>query len=353
MKNFVLIITILFTITFFSHPQKKQSIKIVSFPDFLNFDIPEPWYGYDSAITFFLNNVKKENPNYVLVAGDLVNGHWWDGKKCIEHMGAIYYSGWIRRMEKFGFKYFTAIGDHELGDDPWPIEKIKLIPHFEEVYRKYLKMPENGPENKKGLSYYIRNGYLLIITISTFEVINDTMHIDVCGEQLKWLDNILKENKDAKFKIIQGHVPIWGEIKGRSTSFLMIEKGKESNFYQTIKNHGVDLYLCGEFHDVTVLESDGIWQIVHGSSWGREIVNTLDYLVIEVKENEMNLSLKRIYIDSQGEYMWNLHKEKGPREIVKINEKSIKHGPEITGTLTIKYDKNKKVYLNQSGYFKK
>lgn len=351
MKN-IIVFLIIFLTFIPSYSQKQKTIRIVSFPDFLNFDIPEPWHGYDSAIAYFLNHVKKEKPDFILVAGDLVNGHWWDGPKCIEHMGSIYYSGWIRRMEKYGLKYYTAIGDHELGDDPWPQEKIKLIPHFENVYKKYLKMPENGPENKKGLAYYVKYNNLLVITLETFEVINDTMHVDVCCEQLKWLEKVLEENKNIKFKIVQGHAPIWGEIKGRSTSNLMIEKRKESELYKTLKKYNVDLYLCGEFHDVTVLESDGIWQIVHGSSWGREIVNTQDYLVIEVKENEMNLSLKRIYIDSKGDYMWNLHKDKGPREIVNINEKSLRNGPEITGTLTIKYENNKKVYLNQTGYFK-
>jgi len=353
MKNFIFSLFLIFSLsTSISFSQKQKSIKIVSFPDFLNFDIPEPWQGYDSAISFFLSNVKKENPDFVMVAGDLVNGHWWDGQKCIEHMGSVYYSGWIRRMNKFGLKFYTAIGDHELGDDPWPYEKIKLIPYFENTYKNYLKMPENGPENKKGLAYYVKQGNLLIITVETFEVVNDTMHIDVIGKQLEWLENILDENKKTKFKIVQGHVPIWGEIKGRSTSNLMIEKGKDSNFYKILKKYNVDLYLCGEFHDVTVLESDGIWQIVHGSSWGREIVNSQDYLVIEVNENEMNLSLKRIYIDSKGDYMWNLHKDKGPRELVQINKKSLSNGPEITGTLTIKYDKNKKLYLNKTGYFK-
>jgi hypothetical protein len=34
------------------------------------------------------------------------------------------------------------------------------------------------------------------------------------------------------------------------------------------------------------------------------------------------LTLKRIYMDAKGDYMWNLNKDKGPREIVEINEKT-------------------------------
>ncbi len=330
---------------------KGQSFKFVSFPDFFNFDIPNPWAGYDTAVDYFLKRVKDENPSFVLIDGDLVNGHWWNNPQCVKHMGTIYYSGWVRRMQQYGLTYYTAIGDHELGDDPWPKEKVALVPYLEDVYRQNLNMPVNGPSNKKGLAYYIRQGDLLVITVETFEVIGDSMHIDVMGEQLEWFKQVLKENDDAKFKIVQGHVGIWGTLKSRSSSNLMLNNGKESDFYKVMKESGVDAYLAGEFHDVTILESDGIWQIVHGSSWGREIVNTEDYLVGEVSGDELNLTMKRIYMDAQGEYMFNLNKDKGPREIVKINDKTLKNGPETIGTLTIKKNKKEKVYLNNTGVF--
>jgi len=266
-------------------------------------------------------------------------------------MGSIYYSAWVRRMNEYGLKYYTALGDHDLGDDPWPEHKIKLIPCFERVYAEHLRMPQNGPENKKGLAYYVREGDLLIVTVETFEVIDDSMRITVCGEQLEWFEQVLEDHSDAKFKIVQGHVGLWGEINRRSSSALMLEGGKESEFYQLMKKHEVDAYLGGEFHDVTVLESDGIWQIIHGSSWGREIVNTQDYLVARVKGNELKLTMKRIYMDAQGEYMWNLNKDRGPRETVRINEKTLKNGPETTGTLTIRRENNQREFLDRTGYF--
>lgn len=335
-----------------SREERAQSVRFVSFPDFFNFDIPNPWPGYDTAVNYFLTQVKAENPDFVLVAGDLVNGHWWDSPQCVAHMGTIYFSAWVSRLKEHGLKFYTAVGDHELGDDPWPESKIKLIPHLEQVYADNLKMPQNGPENKKGLAYYVREGDLLVITVETFEVIDDSMRICVCGEQLEWFQKVMEENRDAKFRIVQGHVGLWGNLNRRSSSALMLEEGKESEFYQLMKKHKVDAYLAGEFHDVTVLEADGIWQIIHGSSWGREIVNTEDYLVGEVKGNELRLVMKRIYMDAQGEYSWNLNKDRGPREIVRINEKTLKNGPETTGTLIIRKENNKREFLNRTGYFK-
>jgi hypothetical protein len=333
--------------------QKKETVKFVSFPDFFNFDIPEPWPKYDEAVDYFLGEVKKEKPGFVLVCGDMVDGRWWDSPQCVEHMGTVYYSAWIRRMEKHGLKYYTAVGDHELGDDPWPKWKVDLIPHFEKIYTDYFKMPQNGPENKKGLAYYVREGDLLLVTVETFEVIDDSLVVDVTGQQLEWFDRVLSEHADAKFKIVQGHVGLWGDLKIRSSSMLKISGEKDSDFYQTMKKHGVDAYLCGEFHDVTVLEEDGIWQIVHGSSWGRTMINTQDYLVGEVHGDELHLTLKRIYMDASGEYMWNVNKDRGPNEIVTINERTLRDGPETTGTLTIRNSNGKKEYSNQTGYFNK
>jgi hypothetical protein len=329
----------------------EKTTKFVSFPDFFNFDIPKPWPPYEDAVNYFLDKVTDEKPNFVLVCGDLVNGHWWDSPQCVEHMGSVYYSAWVNRLKEHGLKFYTSIGDHELGDDPWPKSKLELIPSFENVYREHLNMPENGPDNKKGLAYFVREGDLLIVTVEPFEVIGDSMHIDVMGKQLEWFKKVLKENSDSKFKIVQCHVGLWGNIKARSSSSLMLNGGKGSEFYQVMKENGIDLYLAGEFHDVTILESDGIWQIVHGSSWGREIVNTEDYLVGEVKGNEMTLQMKRIYMDAQGEYMWNLNKDKGPRKKVQINERTIKNGPEITGTLIIRKEGGQTTFINRTGFF--
>ena len=219
------------------------------------------------------------------------------------------------------------------------------------LYKQNFDMPQNGPDHKKGLAYFVRKGDLLVVTVETFEVVEDSMRIQVAGQQLEWLQQTLAEHRDAPFKIVQGHVGLWGDLNSRSSSRLMLEGGKQSAFYKTLVANGVDAYFAGEFHDVTVLEADGIWQIVHGSSWGRAVVNTQDYLVGEVKKNQLHLTLKRLYMEVDGGHIWNVNKPRGPREIVRISEQSLTNGPEITGTLTITNNNGKKSFSNQTGYF--
>jgi len=178
----------------------------VSFPDFFNFDIPNPWPQWDPAVNWFLDQVETENPEFVLIAGDLVNGHWYDGPKCIEQMGALYYSGWIRRMKEHNLKFYVAVGDHELGDDPWPKEKILLLPHFERVFAKHMEMPANGPVGKEGLAYYFVHKNVLIITVETFEQHHGEIHATVSGDQLKWFKNVLHQYRD---KVDEFFIKYW------------------------------------------------------------------------------------------------------------------------------------------------
>lgn len=329
----------------------EEAWTFVSFPDFFNFDVPNPWPQWDAAVDWYLNQVRSENPDFVLIVGDLVNGHWWDGPKCIEQMGAIYYENWVRRMREHNLKYYVGIGDHELGDDPWPQEKLKLMPDFERAFVQHLQMPDNGPANKKGLAYYVLHKNTLFITLETFEAKDGQMHLGVIDQQLEWFKDVLAKHKGVDHIIVQGHIPVFGHPKSRSSSELMLEGGKTSQFWQVMKEAGVDLYLCGEFHAVTVGESDGIWQIVHGSSWGREVVDTQDYLVCTVLPDRLRLEMKSFPMQAKGDYMWNLHKDKGPREIVEIPEEARQEGPKTIGTLTIQKSKSGKQYLSRTGIF--
>lgn len=327
-----------------------QDWTFVSFPDFFNFDVPDPAPKWDEAVDWYLDQVKAEHPEFVLVAGDLVNGHWWDGPRQIEHLANVYYGGWVRRMGRHDLKFYTAIGDHELGDDDWPSEKIKLVPYFEQAYDRHMKMPRNGPANRKGLAYYVRHRDLLLVTVETFEVRDGKMHMSVTGEQLEWVEKVLEEHADATFTIIQGHVPIIPGVRSRSSSRLMLEGGAESELWQLMKRKGVDLYFCGEHHAITAKEADGIWQIVHGASWGR--VDTVNYLVAHVGPKRMDLTLKRVPLELGGGNIWNIHKNRGPREIVKISEEARQRGPQVVGTLTIDKSSGTKQYKKRTGEFR-
>ena len=69
------------------------------------------------------------------------------------------------------------------------------------------------------------------------------MHVSVPDNQVNWMADVIKQHHDARFKIVQGHVPIWGKLKARASSKLMLEFGRNSRFYEIVNQHGVNLYL--------------------------------------------------------------------------------------------------------------
>jgi 3',5'-cyclic AMP phosphodiesterase CpdA len=302
-------------------------------PDFPNFDIAYPQPHWEEAIDWYLTQVRKERPDFVLVAGDLVDGHYWDSREQLEHLTAVYFGNWIRRMQRYGLTYYVAVGDHDIGDDPWPPEKVKLVPLFERAFSEHFGMPANGPAGSSGRVYYVLHKNLLLVTVETFEVRDNQVHMTVSGEQLKWLEDVLEQHRHVAHIVVQGHVPVIPGAKGRSTSSLVLEGGTESGFWRLMTKYGVELYLCGEFHDVTVTRQDGILHVVHGASWGR--VDTINYLVGTVWPDRIEIAIKVFPVTLGGGNIWNINKPEGPRETVAIPDEATKTGPKVIQTMTI------------------
>lgn len=332
-----------------SNSQSAGPWVFVSSPDFFNFDVAYPQPQWEPAIDWFLKQVRGENPDFFLIAGDLVNGHWWDSREQLEHLSAVYYGNWSRRMKNYGLTAYAAVGDHEMGDDPWPAEKIAIVPLLKKAFSEHLGMPTNGPAGMEGWAYYVLHNNTLVITVEQFEVRDGQMRLTVGGEQLKWFEQVLKDHRGDDHIIVQGHLPVFGPVKARSSSYLMLQDGTESDFWRLMKEYGVDLYLCGEFHDITIGLKDDIYHIVHGSSWGR--VETINYLVVKVWPDKLELTMKEFPVDLKGGNIWNINKPKGPRQIVEIPEEVRKNGPRIIGTMTIEKTGDKKQFLNRSGVF--
>ena len=157
--------------------------KFVSMPDFINFDVDYPDPKWDDALHFVLQAVKNEDPDFLIVGGDMVSGHWYlEDVDYLQRMANRYYSGWIQRMQDHDLKFYVAVGDHELGDNWWKTEKKRqMFPHFEAAFRSHFRMPENGPSHMKGLAYSLRHTRIQEPARS----IPDAFHGSCPGEQWK------------------------------------------------------------------------------------------------------------------------------------------------------------------------
>ena len=329
----------------------------VSMPDFLNVDCDYPQEGWEDALSYILESIKKEDPDFFIVAGDLVMGHWdnpdWNDNDTIAKYSNRYYSAWIKRMNDHELKFYTSLGDHEVGDNPWNNpKKLEAVKLYKNAFAKYLKMPQNGPEHMKGTAFWWRHKNVLFISVDVFEEGQSDQGLikaGVTGEQLKWLKQILDENEDVDHKIVLGHTPTLGPVRAWSSSGLMIKEGRESDFWQIMKKYNVDAYLCGEVHAITCTERDGIMQIAHGGLIG---YNTwTNYMVVKVSKNKIKLEIKEIEMLPHGEHLWQT-KNNRPLQNVEITKENRVKGFYPVGRVTIDKTESKQ-FINRQGYFLK
>ena len=346
-----------------AHAQQEPSWSFVSVPDFLNVDVDHPEPKWDDAIDFTLACIKGENPEFVLVAGDMVMGRWWRSREQIEYMADIYYTAWKSRMDKFGLKYYVAVGDHELGDNPWlPQGKkekrgltwdcapLEFLPYYEEAFVKHFDMPRNGPKGKEGMAYFVKHENILVVTVDVFDkdLIAEHGEADVSADQIAWLDSLLDAHKNVPFKVVQGHTPVIGPVRKKNSSGIMLKDGAGSALWKTMVKHGVDLYLCGEVHAITCLEKDGIMQISHGALFG--YTEYANYLTVEVSSNELKLTLKEIPLQLAGRRLPQSAMNE-PREYVRISQEDKYRGFRVAGKAVLKKEGRNKKFESKSGYF--
>jgi hypothetical protein len=325
----------------------------VSMPDFLNVDCDYPEDGWEDALSYILGSIEKENPDFITVSGDLVMGHWdapdWNDADTIAKYANRYYTAWVKRMNNHGLKFYTSLGDHEIGDNPWREEKkLKAVKIYKKAFADLLRMPGNGPEHMKGTAFWWRQKNVLFISVDVFEEgVSEQGYIKtgVTGKQLKWMKQVLENNPDVDHRIVIGHTPVIGPVRKWSTSGLMIKEGRFSGFWQLMKKHHVDAYLCGEVHAITCTEHDGIMQVAHGGLIG---YNTrTNYLVARVSEDKIELTLKEIEMVPSGNKKWQT-KHNRPLEYVTITDSSRAEGFYRVGCVTI--DKSgKKEFSNRKG----
>jgi hypothetical protein len=328
-------------------------------PDFLNVDTDYPQKGWEDSLSYILESVKAENPDFLVVPGDLLMGHWHGekdrpGLAGIEHFAARYYPAWKARMEAHRLKWYAALGDHEIGDNPWRyMGALENVAAYKAAFREHMGMPLNGPEHMKGTAFWWRHKNVLFVSVDVFEKGAGTqgaIRAGVTGKQLEWLKQVFEQNSDARHIIVMGHAPCLGPVRKWSSSGLMVEEGRESPFWQTLKKYKADLYLAGEVHAITCTERDGVQQIAHGGLVG---YNTrTNYLVVDVYPDRLELTIKEIDMIPSGPNLWQPGSNR-PLEKVDIAPEMKKRGFIPVGMLTIDKSGETKVFKGAKGYFLK
>ena len=305
----------------------------VAAPDFLNQDVgdvrslpgwdvgePNSWTpNLEAGIDLFLDDIEAQDPQSVLVAGDLVEGHWLEdvdntgvfgevtgARQLIRRAGDFYHGLQAQRFAERGLRLHAAVGDHDIGDNPWRGRdqkwalKRSTVPTYKDVFadhytrtaggHRYASRPVGTPWEDTAYSVRLAPDVLLV-TLDVFHLTSNNVKAEVVDGQLAWLRDTLKKAnaRGTRWIIVQGHTPIASPVRARASSNLLLEGGTDSPLWRTMARHGVDLYIAGEVHDTTMRRADRITQV---STGGLLYMGAATYMAAKVYRNRIDLDVR-------------------------------------------------------------
>lgn len=362
-------------------PVLADAYRFVSAPDFLNQDVADLTAdgrrthvvkgtgqvanstnaSYETALDRVIDEMASHGTRDVLVPGDLVEGRWGrdDSRAGVfgpvrteaQRMRAwrraadVYFPAWFERFDAHDLRTYPAVGDHEVGDDPWRTRrrnpwvdfKRRHVPQIKKIFAdhaltradgrpRFTDRPRRGPARRT--AYAVRlDADVLLVTLDVFERRGGDVHISVDPAQLRWLEGVLRRARraDVPWVMVQAHTPMPGSVRVRNSTHLVYEGGLRSDLWRTMVDGGVDVYLSGEVHDQTVRQRDGILEVSHGSLFYR---GEASYVVGQATRDELVLE-NRQFRGTVGydERLWTTSRKGAPGEVT-YPVRSI-----VTGTL--------------------
>lgn len=376
-----------------AQPQPFVPWTFVSMPDFVNADIGDVSNlvtmvnstnsDHETAIGAVFDQFVAAHPDFVLVAGDEVNGHWWDDYSHVQALGPVdtlpekvaavqlgartYYGIWKQRFADRGLRVYPALGDHDIGDNDWGAgtAKASLVQTFRDAWANQFTRDAAGqplyadrPVGTKyeGTAYAFKHKNMLIVSVDVFRQEDPatrigphgSVAIDVAPEELAWLDAVLTHadaDPEITFVIVQGHTPVLSPFRQQNSSGMSMADGAASPFWQTLVNHKVDLYFAGEVHDLSANSDSGVEQVVHGGILG--YAPNINYLIGTVYEDHIDLEFKRAdLVYPTTTRLWQTGSNR-PHDHYSISA----HGFSSAGTLTVDKSSGTTVYQNPTGFF--
>ncbi len=203
-----------------------------------------------------------------------------------------YVHGQIKElMRQNDLEPIVCPGDHEYGDNPWPTgsERAYEFDYYRAAFADEFEIPDKydgkiGQIPQRPLETQYENTSfatvvenVLFVSLDIFHFggpeasisRNGTVALDLAEDQAQWLDALLTEAgrmPEIRFTVVQSHCPISSPYYIQGSSGNTIAGGRQSALWQILTKHGVDVYIAGEVHAVTVTEdpASGMVEFVHG-----------------------------------------------------------------------------------------
>jgi hypothetical protein len=217
-------------------------------------------------------DIVRENPDFALVAGDLVNGWFKNGGTDY----TVQYATWkeaLRPVYQAGIRVYPIRGNHNDGPErlvlpplpanlePPPGTPERMKKAFREAFPE-SNIPGNGPAGEEGLTYGFGHKNAFIVGLDQYTGGQHKINQD-------WLDRQLAENKKNHL-FVYGHEPAFETNHKDNLAFFPKERNL---FWDSLGKAGGRIYFCGHDHFYNrsmILDSAGneIRQIIAGTGGG-------------------------------------------------------------------------------------
>lgn len=179
-------------------------------------------YNWNKVIKKSLN--KSCNPSFIVCGGDETNTKEDKGNSSKTYICNLEYSGFLSPSYLRYIPIANAIGNHDKDNE-------NFYNHFNMPNLTHLG------ETIAGGDYHFTYGNTLYLFINT-------NNLNMC-EHKKFIQDVVEENKDIKWKIAVFHHDIYGGGKHKDDKDIKILR---NNLPSILEDNNIDLVLCGHDH---------------------------------------------------------------------------------------------------------
>jgi hypothetical protein len=230
--------------------------------------------GISPLLNRIAEGIAADKPALVIHTGDLINGYYTHAASPVNGKYDKMFENWKAAVKpiydfnrRTGIPLYLVRGNHEDGE---------LITN-KQLKAAYLKniapfMPQNGPELEKGLTYGVFYRQATFIALDEYSIKELGLLRGLVDQP--WLNEQLARHK-APFMFVFGHVPAYKAADSNVGPFpdLYYFPKHRDVFWNSLRESGVSMYLCGHVHFYCRVTKDGVQQVLIGNGGA----NTVDF----------------------------------------------------------------------------
>ena len=257
---FILPIVIILSMMVMINITYAQTWKFAVISDTHDADKDNTATGVTAYLSPIIKFIIEEKPDMVLETGDLITGTLTKPTSPVYTKYEDQYAAFQKLVEplnKANIPLFVIRGNHDYGKKNGDLD-------IQQAYQAAFahNMPQNGPEDEKGLSYSFVHKKIKFIMVDQY--INASY--DNITLPLDWLEKELENKQNAEHVFVFGHSPAYSPADEKRRHFNLYDQPDlRDQFWGMLVKNNVTAYICGHKHIYFRGNVNGVEQICAGN----------------------------------------------------------------------------------------